>query len=67
MKRAQAQAALDAAFADGMSRLFGVLVTNFIPGGDGPEEGIKRFGIGLDAHRDAHASASAVIDSIFSE
>lgn len=65
MKRADAQRAIDDAFADGLKKLFAVMVDNLEAGE--PTKGIKEFTAGLGFHDEAHANASAVIEKIFPE
>lgn len=65
MKRQQVHDALDAAFADGVKLLFGVLVQGVISGDTEGAQG--RFEKGISFHDDAYARASAAIDKIFPE
>lgn len=66
MTRAKALEAVDAALADGVKKLFGVLVSNVLAGED-PEGCARRFGAGLAFHRDARAKAAAEIEKTFPE
>ncbi len=63
MKRAQAQAAIDEAFADGLKNLFSVLVR----ADSSDADAIGRFENGVAEHRNAHAVASAVVVRNFPE
>lgn len=65
MKRADAQQAIDEAFADGLKRMFGVLVDDLIS--QKQEDAVKEFTRGVSFHDEAHAKASAVIEQIFPE
>jgi len=64
MTRAQAQAAVDDAFKDAISRVFGVLVGN-LEGGD--PDSTKKFLTVLDIHARAHEIASAAVAVRFQE
>ena len=64
MKRADAQKAIDEAFAEGIKRLFDFLVENLEV--ETPEA-LKRFTNGIAKHDEAHTKASAAIDKIFPE
>lgn len=65
MTRAEAQKAIDEAFADGLKRMFAVLVNGLEEGE--PTRAMKNFTNGLAIHDDAHSKASAAIDKIFPE
>lgn len=64
MKRAQATAALDDAFADSVKTLFNGLVTNLI---DGTEDAAGKFHAGIARRDEAYAIASRELDAIFPE
>lgn len=66
MRRAQAQQAIDEAFADGLKHLFGVAVSSLISG-DAEVEVAGRFAAGIQKHDSAHALATAEIEKIFPE
>lgn len=66
MNRSAAQQAIDAAFADGIRKLFTVLVTG-LEGKDRPEDIVGRFERGIHVHDEAHARATSAIDKIFPE
>jgi len=65
MKRAEAQQAIDEAFADGLKNLFLRLVMNLRE--QPPENAVKEFTTGIGFHDDAHTKASAVVEQIFAE
>lgn len=66
MDRKQAQQAVDDAMADGIKKLFGVLVQALMADG-GHEDALKRFETGLHVHDEAHSKASAAVERIFPE
>lgn len=65
MNRADAMRAIDDAFADGLKKMFAVLVDGLIEGET--SKAIKAFTGGLSFHDEAHAKASAAIEQIFPE
>jgi hypothetical protein len=66
MTRQRAEDAIDAAFDDGIKRLFGVLVLN-LTADAGHEEAVKRFASGVGILDEAHAKASEAVERIFPE
>jgi hypothetical protein len=65
MKRAQAQKAIDHAFADGLKRLFMMLETNLLDQNE--KSAMARFEKGLAKFDQAHSLASSVIEKVFPE
>lgn len=65
MKRAQAQAAIDEAFADGLKNLFSMLERNSLSQGNATAA--KEFTAGVAKFDQAHSTASAIIEKIFTE
>jgi hypothetical protein len=65
MKRADAQKAIDEAFAEGLKHLFVVLVQNLQ--GEARRDAENHFMAGIAFHDEAHAKASTAIDRIFPE
>lgn len=66
MNRAQAIAALDEAFADGVKRLFGLLVQR-LEGGEDHSSVLTAFQVGVTFHSEAYALAKAAVETIFPE
>lgn len=62
MTRESAQRAIDDGFADGLKRLFSVLVSNL---GAGEKDALAKFQRGLANHDEAHSAASGIIEKIF--
>jgi hypothetical protein len=62
--RAKAMAAIDAAFNDGITRTFAVLVQGLIVDGN-RDELTARFARGFAHHCDAHDKATAVVNDYF--
>lgn len=67
MTRAKALEAVDEAFADGIKRLFAMLVTSLTTDEHHPDEALNRFTHGVAAHDDAHSRASSAVEKIFPE
>jgi hypothetical protein len=65
MKRADAQKAIDEAFADGLKNLFDVLQRNMLAEDHGVA--LKQFRAGIARHDEAHSAATAEIEKIFGE
>jgi hypothetical protein len=65
MKRSQAQAAIDDAFAEGLKHLFEMLERNMI--GEDKALATKQFREGIHRHGEAHSAASVEIEKIFLE
>lgn len=65
MKRADAQKAIDEAFADGLKDLYTMLAKNELS--EKAEDAVAQFERGVADFADAHTRASAVIDKIFPE
>jgi hypothetical protein len=63
MKRADAQKAIDDAFADGLKLLYERLVSNIEE--QPPTEAVKEFMAGLSKRDEAHSLASAAVEKIF--
>jgi hypothetical protein len=64
VKRADAQKAIDEAFADGLKHLFAVLVSNLQLK---DANAVAQFRRGVAFHDDAHSAASGVVETIFKE
>lgn len=60
-----AQRAIDDAFADGVKRLYAVLVEGLIDPQPAMGEIAGRFKRGLANHAEAHARASAIIETFY--
>jgi hypothetical protein len=65
MKRADAQAAIDEAFSEGLKRLFVIFVDNLENAAAGV--GLRAFTAGIAVHDEAHTQASAAIERIFGD
>lgn len=65
MKRADAQKAIDEAFADALKSMFMVLHTDMRQ--QGVETASAEFEKGVALYGEAHSAASAVIEKIFRE
>jgi hypothetical protein len=65
MKRADAQKAIDEAFAAGLKMLYERLVSNI--GEQTPEIAVREFTEGLSRRDEAHSLAMGVVDKIFPE
>lgn len=64
MKRAEAQKAIDEAFADGLKNLFQHLVVNLETA---TPDAIGKFRHGVAFHDDAYSAASGVVETIFKD
>lgn len=69
MNRGEAQRAIDEAFADGLKKLYGVLVQGLTSdaGTINHSEAVKRFAAGVAVNDEAHARASETVEKIFPE
>lgn len=65
IKEADALKAVDEAFADGVKKLFGVLVTNAIDGSTTAERAADRFSVGFAIHCHVHQAATAIVERHF--
>jgi hypothetical protein len=66
MKRADAQRAIDEAFADGLKNLFVVLERNLTQR-QAEKDAVAEFTAGVGKYDAAHSAATAAIEQIFEE